>query len=376
MAESRTVPESLGGRAMSGQPSDAMELPLFSDRDYRAVFEASPDATLVVDSEGVIRDLNPQALSMFGWSREEMEGWDVERLVPAASRSRHKQHRLRYTEAPRPRPMGQGLELQAVRKDGTTFPVEISLSPGKLASGPEHVICTIRDISAWKRMRWLSRMKLRAAENERNHLSRELHDEFLQFLVAFKIRGKLLVDVADRDERERAWAVIADEILNAIQGVKQMIRGLRTPKLEQQGLVSALATLFRDTRLVHGVRVRASLSLEWVADELDPAAVLALYRIVQEAVTNAATHARVSEAAVTLRSAGGMIIAEIRDEGCGFELCGFEAAPDGGHVGVGLTGMRERAELVGGSLTVETSPGKGTTVRAAVPMVGSDDEQW
>ena len=345
-----------------------------TDRDYRAVFEATPDAMLIVDAGGVIRDLNPQALTMFGWSREEMEGSGVEMLVPGASRTRHERHRERYAEAPRPRPMGQGLELQALRKDGTTFPVEIGLSPGKLASVPEHVICTIRDISAWKRMRWLSRVKVMAAENERRHLSRELHDEFLQFLVAFKIRGKLLADETDREERERAWAVIADEILNAIRGVKRMIRGLRSPKLEQQGLVSALATLLRDARKVYGVTIHTNLRLKWAADELDPAAVLALYRIVQEAVTNAATHATVSEAAVTLRSEGGMIIAEIRDEGCGFELPDPGAAPDDGHIG--LVGMRERAEAVGGSLTVQTSPGKGTTVRAEVPMVGPDGEQW
>lgn len=357
---------------MSIRSSERMELPLLSDRDYRAVFEASPDAMLIVDSGGVIRDLNPQALSMFGWSREEMEGSGVDRLVPAASRSRHKRHRRRYAEAPRARPMGQGLELQAVRKDGTTFPVEISLSPGKLASGLEHVICTIRDITSWKRMRWLSRMKLKAAENERRHLSRELHDEFLQFLVAFKLRGKLLVDEADRKERERAWAVIADEILGAIQGVKQMIRGLGSPKLERQGLVSALATLFRDTRKVHGVKIRASVNLDWVADELDPVAVLALYRIVQAAVTNAATHAGVSEAAVIVRSEDGVIVAEIRDQGCGFELTDPGTARDDGHAG--LAGMRERAELAGGSLTVRTSPGKGTTVRATVPMVSPGRE--
>jgi PAS domain S-box-containing protein len=199
------------------------------------VFEASPDAMLVVDSSGVIRDLNPQAVSMFAWSREEMEGSGVERLIPAASRGRHERHRMRYAEAPRPRPMGQGLELQALRKDGSTFPVEISLSPGKLASGPEHVICTIRDITSWKRMRRLSRMKLKAAENERKHLSRELHDEFLQFLVAFKIRGKLLADETDREERKRAWAVIADEVLNAIRGVKRMIQGAQVPETRSAG---------------------------------------------------------------------------------------------------------------------------------------------
>ena len=230
------------------------------------------------------------------------------------------------------------------------------------------MIRAIRNISDRKRRRRLSRMKVMAAENERKHLARELHDEFLQFLVAFKIRGKLLVDETDREERERAWEVVADEILSAIRGVKRMIRGLRSPKLEEQGLVPAFDSLFRDARKVHGVTIHASVNLERVADELDPVTALALYRIVQEAVTNAATHAKVSEAAVTLGLAGGMIIAEIRDEGRGFELSDPGAAPDEGHIGVGLAGMRERAELVGGSLTVQSSPGKGTTVRAAVPQ--------
>ena len=125
---------------------------------------------------------------------------------------------------------------------------------------------------------------------------------------------------------------------------------------------------------MHGVTIHTSLSLNWAADELNPVTVLALYRIVQAAVANAATHARVSEAAVTLRSADGVIVAEIRDEGCGFELPDPGAAPDDAYVG--LAGMRERAELVGGSLTVQTSPGKGTTVRAAVPMVGPDGDPW
>ena len=144
---------------------------MLTERDYRAVFEASPDAMLIVDSAGTIRDLNPQAVAMFGWSREELDGSSVERLVPAASRGRHEQHRRRYGEAPRARPMGQGLELAALRKDGTTIPVEISLSPGELASGREHTICTVRDITGWKRMRHLSKMMVTAVENERKRLS-------------------------------------------------------------------------------------------------------------------------------------------------------------------------------------------------------------
>ena len=335
---------------------------MLSDRDYRAVFDASPDAMLIVDSGGVIRDLNPQALKMFGWNREEMEGSCVEMLVPAAGRARHEHHRRHYAEAPRPRPMGQGMELSALRKDGTTIPVEISLSPGTLASGQQHVICTVRDITGWKQMRQLSRTMVTAAENERKSLSRELHDEFLQSLVALKIRVKLLAEEPDGEERARARELIADEIHGAIRGVKRMIRGLLPPELDHQGLCSALRSVFRDMRDVYGFTVHAKL--DRVGGDLDAVAALALYRIVQEAVINAVRHARVREATVTLRKQDDLVIAVICDEGCGFEF-------DGHH---GLTSMQERAAMVGGALTVCSAPGRGTTIRASMPVVDRKPE--
>ncbi len=336
---------------------------MLTERDYRVVFEASPDAMLIVDSKGTIQDFNPQAVAMFGWSREELDGSPVERLVPEASRGRHERHRRHYGEAPRARPMGQGIELLALRRDGATIPVEISLSPGRLASGREHVICTVRDITGWKRMRQLSKTMVTAVEHERQRLSRELHDEFLQYLVALKIRVKLLASEPAEGDRERARARIAGEIDDAIRGVKRMIRGLLPPELEHRRLSSALAAAFRDIGEVHGFTVRASL--DRVDEELDAAAALALYRIVQEAVTNAVRHAGVNEATVTLQSAGGVVAAEIRDEGCGFEFDGH----------AGLTSMHERAALIGGGLTVDTAPGRGTTIRVTVPSVGPEDKR-
>ena len=332
-------------------------------RDYTAVFDASPDAMLVVDADGVIRDLNRQAVEMFGWSREELEDTEVERLVPAARRGRHRRHRRRYGEAPELRPMGEGLELDALRKDGTTIPVEISLSPSQLGPGREHVICAIRDISAWKRMRRLSGMMISAAEQERKHLSRELHDEFLQNLVALKIRVKLLADEKDEGERESARARIAEDIRGTILGVKRMIRGLLPPELDRRGLSSALGSVFRDIEDVYGFTVDASMCR--VGGELDEVATLALYRIVQEALGNAVKHAGVNQAVVTLESSNGTVTATIRDEGCGFELADAERLAGDGCVG--LAGMRERAALVGGTVVVQTSPGRGTTVRATVP---------
>ena len=272
--------------------------------------------------------------------------------------------------------MGQGLELSAVRRDGATIPVEISLSPGELASGEKHVICTVRDITGWKRMRHLSKTMVAAAENERKRVSRELHDGFLQSLVALKIRVKLLADETDAEERERTRALIAEEIRDTIRGVKRVIRELLPPALDHQGLSAALGSVFRDLGELYGFAVRASL--DPVDGDVDAPGALALYRIVQEAVTNAMKHARVDGATVTLRSAGEVVIAEIRDEGRGFELPDSGAEPDRSHVG--LVAMRERAALVGGDVTVDTSPGKGTLVRALVPIVGPDNrgegERW
>ena len=350
-------------------PKDGTEPEVLEQRDYTAVFDASPDAMLVVDADGVIRDLNRQALAMFGWGREELEGGEIERLVPDASRDRHRGHRRRYGKSPKPRPMGKGLELEALRKDGTTIPVEISLSPSRL--GPdhqEHVICAVRDISAWRRMRRLSGMMVAAAEQERKHLSRELHDEFLQNLVALKIRIKLLADEKDDGERERARARVAEDIGATILGVKRMIRGLLPPELDRQGLSSALGSVFRNIEDVYGFKVHASQS--GLDGELDEVATLALYRIVQEAVGNAVRHAGVNEATVTFESAKGAVTATIRDEGRGFEFPGAEALSGDGCVG--LAGMRERAAFVGGSVVVQTSPGGGTTIRACVPVQSAD----
>lgn len=349
-------------------PSHGTEPDLLKQDDYTAVFEASPDAMLVVDREGVIRDLNRQAIAMFGWSREEIEGSPVERLVPAASRNLHRGHRRRYAEAPRTRPMGRGLELEALRKDGTTIPVEISLAPSNLASGRGHVICAVRDISAWQRMRRTSRMMVAAAENERKHLSHELHDEFLQTLVALKIRVKLLADEQDDGERARARERIAEEIGNAISGVKRMIRGLLPPALDHGSLASALRSMFRDVEDVYGFRIDAKL--EPVEGELDAVAALTLYRIVQEAVNNALRHSGAGEALVTLGTTNGRVCATIHDKGRGFDWTEAKAVDSDGHIG--LTGMRERATLVGGTVAVRSAPGKGTTIQASVPANSLD----
>lgn len=118
---------------------------------FRRLLEAAPDALLEVDQRGRIVLINQTAEKMFGYSREELMGLNVEILVPAAMRAAHVQHRSAYTAHPQMRPMGTGLELHAQRKDGSHFPVEISLSPNR-GEGGIRVIALVRDISPRKQV--------------------------------------------------------------------------------------------------------------------------------------------------------------------------------------------------------------------------------
>lgn len=117
----------------------------------RAALEAAPDAMIIIDAEGVIRFVNRQVFAVFGYAREEIVGHLVEALLPERFRARHLAHRSAYTAYMRVRPMGQNLELFGLRRDGTEFPVEISLSP-VVDEEETLVVAAIRDVSDRQRI--------------------------------------------------------------------------------------------------------------------------------------------------------------------------------------------------------------------------------
>lgn len=332
--------------------------------EYRALFEAAPDGILIVDEHGVVRDANPCALSMFGYAREEIVGREIEDLVPAPLRGAHREMRRGYMDAPRARPMGIGLELRGLRKDGTEIPVEISLSPLAIEGRP-HVISIVRDVTERRELRAFGVGSLRAAEEERERIARELHDDTAQRLAGLMLLLRAASRVEDREERARRIDQIREEIADAAEAVRRIARGLRPPALDEVGLGSALESLVRSLSRAHGVGIE--LDADPLDGRLGTDAELALYRIVQEALTNAVRHADASRIRVALRAGDETLCVTVEDDGRGF------AAPgdlrDGGH-GLGLIGMRERARNAGGSLTIASAPGAGTRVRAELPWEG------
>lgn len=333
---------------------------MLSAEEYRAVFEASPDGIMVVDGAGVIRDLNPQVESLFGYAREELVGESVEMLLPEAFRSAHVEHRKRFMRNPHARPMGVGLELRGRRKDGVEFPAEISLSPWMRGEEPR-VICSIRDITDRKRLQDFSEGALRSVEEERQRIARELHDDTAQRLATLLLRVRLLGMETDDDQRRFQMEELREQILEAAEGVKRIARGLRPPELEEVGLVSAVHAHLRNLRESTGIEVEAHL--DSVDHLLDEEAKLALYRIVQESLSNAVRHSGAGQVRLTLQAENALVSAEVEDDGRGFRA--DRIGEQGG--GLGLVGMQERAMMIGARVTVDSTPGQGTRVRVELP---------
>ena len=169
--------------------------------DFKAIFDASPDAILLVGADGLIRNANPRAEVMFGWSPSEMSGESVEMLVPEVLRDDHRRHRSAYRRRPASRPMGLGMELQAVGKDGVGFPVEISLGPARDESGDLLIVCVVRDIAQSEVLRRVGAARVLTAESERKRIARELHDDVKQNLTAIQLH---LAALGGNDVRHRA----------------------------------------------------------------------------------------------------------------------------------------------------------------------------
>ncbi len=342
---------------------------MLSKEDYKAIFDALPDGCLVVDEGGTIRGANPKIEALFGWEATELVGHKVEDLLPEDIRGGHDRHRERYAATPHDRPMGAGLDLKGQHRDGTTFPAEVSLSPWRGDDGELQVICSVRDVTEYRRLQNFSEGALRASEEERQRIARELHDDTAQRLATLILRVRVLAEESDSGRRRKLLRDVRAEIIDAAESVKRMARGLRPPEIEELGLSLAVQAHARTLEEAGDFSVDVDLGV--VDPYLDMNAKLALYRIVQEAISNARRHSGAETATVRLAHEDGAVVAEIRDRGSGFHSGTIME----GSRGLGLIGMSERANMIGGRLTIEAVPGEGTCVRVVVPVSSTESEE-
>ncbi len=353
-----------------------------SEEMLRNLFESAPDTVVVVNQLGQIERVNIQAERVFGYRRQELLNQPVELLLPERFRNRHVRHRASFLAEPHLRPMGASLELYARRKDGSEFPVDIMLSPMGTPRGC-WVIVVIRDITSrtqtaeeLKRregeLRALSASLLSAQDEERRRIARELHDGTAQNLAGLAMNLSLLLH-SPHTPQDWAWRRILFESLALTEQCSTEVRNLsyllHPPLLDDLGLTSALKSYITGFSQRTGIQVELEFQPE--PGRLPQEVETTLFRIVQEGLANIHRHSGSLKAGIRLLVNEYTVRLEVWDEGKGF----LDKVPHDHPVGaigfgVGIPGMRERAQQLGGGMEIHTGP-QGTTIKVTLPLRGS-----
>ncbi len=227
------------------------------------------------------------------------------------------------------------------------------------------------------------RYGMEARERERTRWAREIHDESIQGIGALRLQLANARDIDDKQALSEAVDAVLDGLGTEIDQLRHLITELRPAALDDLGLAAALQALARRAQAIDGLEVTTEIDLDAEqggaqngseaseARRLDAELESTIYRVVQEALTNVSRHAEATSAVVSVRENAGVIRAAVTDDGRGLpQASRLGPRGDGLEGGFGMSGMRERAELVGGELEIMPAPGRGTTVRLTVPLAG------
>jgi PAS domain S-box-containing protein len=361
-----------------------------SEDMFRGLLESAPDPIIIVDEQGLIRIVNRQTEVAFGYARAELFGQPVEVLLPDRFRAAHVQHRAGYQASPRTRPMGIGLELFGRRKDGSEFPVEISLSP---MQSPDSllVIGIVRDITWRKQVE--ERLRATAAELERSN--REL--EQFAYVASHDLQEPLRMVASYTQLLARRYKGQLDQdadefIAFAVDGARRM-----------QELINDLLTYSRvGSRVLEPRAVDAGQVVDQVIGDLagaiedvgatvtrdqlptvraDP---LQLQQLFQNLIANGIKFSRPGvppEVHVSGRAEGAGWTFVVQDNGIGIEpqylgrifvlFQRLHSRAEYAGTGIGLAICKKIVERHGGTIRVESEPGTGTTFEFTLPGGGS-----
>ncbi len=368
-----------------------------------SALEAAPDAMLMVDAEGVIRFANRQVLALFGYAREEIVGLPVETLIPQRFRDRHLGHRADYMTRMRVRPMGQNLELYALRRDASEFPVEISLSP-VADNDPQLVVVAIRDVSERQHVQRELIAARSAAEEARNvadqaresseranqgksrFLATASHDLRQPLQALALLNGTLRRTVSDPSvtealaQQEQAIAAMS-RLLNALLDISKLESGSVRPDITD----FSVAFIFEEMRREFAtVATRKGLTLEIDATDARVHSDASLVeQVLRNLVSNAIKYTRNGGVALTCAVADqSMVRLEVRDSGIGicadqipliydeFYQVGIATNTTRDGYGLGLAIVKRIVDLLGLKIEVHSQPGRGSSFALLLPSAG------
>lgn len=335
----------------------------------QAILDATVDAVITINSQGIIVRVNKATVKMFGYSKDEAMGQNISLLMTPPDREIHGHYLRRYLETGVPHIIGKGREIVGQRKDGTTFNAELSVSELDhlgLFTG------MIRDISERRR---LQNEILRAVSEEQRRIGQDLHDSAGQELVGlnYLIQGHLSIlekslaqklaaaeSTAQLQSELEAMRKLISVVESLQQNIRSVIRGLAPVDINGRGLMAALMDLAAAISNLHHMQCRFHCPLPIMIQDNQTAT--HLYRIAQESVNNAVRHGEASRIEISLEAAENSVILTITDNGCGFDS---RISIENG--GFGLHIMSYRASLIGANLSIIPADGRGTIVRCSLP---------
>lgn len=338
-----------------------------SEERYRSlaqtIVDTAVDGIIIMDERGIVKNMNPAARRIFGYRADDVVGHSIQMLMPPPYRRLHAQSLRRYLRTGERRIIGVLRELEGLRRDGRIIPIEVSVSE-TVVEGRRTFTGFIRDLTLRKRtersIRRLQRELIAVADAEQRRLGQELHDQLGSMLTGASMLAGSLQRRLERlglPEHETA-AQLGRQILEAHAEARRVARGLVPLAVEVYGLVPSLEELASAVDAREDIRCRFRRRGPVRID--DKAVALTLYRIAQEATTNAARHGKAQRVDIRLSAARGAVSLEIRDDGVG--LNGSKPRNEG----LGLRTMRYRADLIGAKIEIEAARPRGTIVRCTL----------
>ncbi len=339
----------------------------------RALLDSSAQSVIVVGSDEKLIMANAYSSHMFGYAKDELLGLPLGTLLPPESRHRHAEHHQVYFEKMQSRPMGTGMSLEALRKDGTRFPVEVGLSGIETPEG-KRAVAFVTDITRRRQLEMeaqthavlvqaLAARLLTAQEGERRRVSRELHDQICQQLaaIAIDLSGFADMPLPTNEERVRRIREMRARIVKASEATRHIAYQLHPSTLDDLGLVASLRALCKEFSQREGMATEFDNGAMPAEIPLEVAS--CVYRVAQEGLQNIALHSKAKHVSISLRVEKGALTLSVLDDGTGFNMRTVR-----GKGRLGLIGMEERARLVNGALSVSSRPRHGTRIVLSVPL--------
>lgn len=331
-----------------------------SEARGRAILETTVDAVVTIDEQGIIKSFNRAAERMFGYRADEVIGQNVSILMPSPYREEHDGYLRSYLETGHAKIIGIGREERGQRKDGSTFPIDLAVSEVPVA-GKRLFTGIIRDISE---RRDLEREILRISDQERRRIGQDLHDGLGQMLTGI---GMICQNLARTLRAQDApWAdevsEIAELVKEADKYARDLARGLVPVVLDTQGLAEALRRMADKVEQL--MRVRCTFETVGDVSVYDEEVATHLYRIAQEAVSNAVRHGKARHIKISLAASLERLRLRVQDDGTGFP----DKKPEGPGMGVRI--MHHRAHILGAKLEIANGIDGGAVVTCTVGRSG------